>query len=147
METSLTKKLTDHIQKFLALGELPEFVNETVFELEGWVVPKARPRLTKSGHAYLPKNYRDWKDNAINQLAKQICLDEKVITKTVILINFIGSGRANADTDNLQGSILDALVQAEILEDDNRKIVPLCIPIFTERGKKAKRRTIIRLLF
>lgn len=45
-----------------------------IFKLEGRITPKARPRLG-NGRAFLPKNYRDWKD--LDNLAGA-CLDALV---------------------------------------------------------------------
>ena len=89
------------------------------YNLQGSVVPKARPRFSK-GFAYLPERYRTWKTNAIAALIRQRGTTEPM-TRAEVLIELHGSH--NGDLDNLSGSLLDALVQAEILSDDRISVV------------------------
>lgn len=83
------------------------------------VVPKARPRF-KGGRAYLPQNYRDWMNDAVSFLLTQ--------SRPAIPINHpvqvsITLKQPRGDLDNLAGAVLDALVNAAILEDDRCSIV------------------------
>lgn len=93
------------------------------YSLEGAIVPKARPRNSRSGHSYLPKNYREWKSDAIILLTAQhqgAAFDVPV----AVSILLTGKHSQRGDGDNVMGSILDAMVQAEILTDDNLKQLP-----------------------
>ncbi len=47
-----------------------EGISIMIYKLIGKITTKARPRLGK-GRAFLPTNYRDWKDDAIAQLLTQ----------------------------------------------------------------------------
>ena len=85
-----------------------------IYQLTGKITPKARPRLGQ-GRAYLPQNYRDWKDDAIVQLITQ-SLPAQPMTRAEVAI-LIG-GKQTGDLDNIAGAILDALVQAGVLLDD-----------------------------
>lgn len=83
------------------------------------VVPKARPRF-KNGRAYLPQSYRDWMQDAVSELLLQ--------ARPVTPINYpveveIVINTQRGDLDNLAGAVLDALVNASILEDDRCSIV------------------------
>lgn len=89
------------------------------YRLTGKITPKARPRLGR-GRAYLPANYRDWKDDAIAQLLTQSLPLEPIIKAEVSIS--VGGGQ-RGDLDNIAGAILDALVQAGILLDDRISIV------------------------
>ena len=89
------------------------------YQLSGKITPKARPRLGR-GRAYLPENYRNWKDNAIIELLTQV-QPIAPITRAQISIQIFGSMRG--DIDNISGSILDSLVQAGILLDDRLSVV------------------------
>lgn len=84
--------------------------------LEGTIVPKARPREYR-GRFLLPKNYREWKENAIAEL--QIQYQGKPLSGVYVLIQLHGKHNRRGDSDNIAGSILDALVQARILQDDS----------------------------
>lgn len=95
------------------------------------IVPKARPRLG-SGMAYLPERYRDWKKEAELDLRSQVARDFIQFTTASVAIKIIGSVRG--DLDNLAGSVLDALVQADILEDDRISCVP-ALSVIHEPGK------------
>lgn len=83
------------------------------------VIPKARPRF-KNGRAYLPQNYRDWMQDTVSELLLQprpvAPIDYPV--EVEIMIN-----AQRGDLDNLAGAVLDALVNASILEDDRCGIV------------------------
>ena len=92
-----------------------------ILELNGCIVPKARPRVTRSGHAYMPSGYRDWKDNASFDLAQQT--QERALEGVSIDVCLVGKHNRRGDADNVSGAILDALVDANILRDDNMKCV------------------------
>lgn len=89
-----------------------------IFKLEGGIVPKARPRGTAKGHHYLPKDYRQWKNSAIESLRSQFTGDT-IFDPVRVKVLLSGKHNRQGDTDNVIGSILDALVQAKILVDDN----------------------------
>lgn len=91
--------------------------------LVGGIVPKARPRLTHSGRAYLPDAYRQWKAGSIDHLKSQYQGDRLLRVRS-ISIELHGKHSRRGDSDNIAGSILDALVQAEILAGDNLVVVP-----------------------
>lgn len=88
--------------------------------LEGNITPKARPRVSR-GSAYLPKRYREWKEQAISQLISQLPPTHKPLGKCAVAINLYGSLRG--DLDNLAGAILDALVQSGAIKDDRLSVV------------------------
>jgi Holliday junction resolvase RusA-like endonuclease len=90
-----------------------------IYQLTGKIVPKARPRLGQ-GRAYLPQNYRDWKEDAIYQLIAQPRPPTPIERAQVSIA--IG-GKQRGDLDNISGAILDVLVQAGILLDDRLSVV------------------------
>ena len=90
--------------------------------LEGSIVPKARPKLG-NGRGYLPANYRDWKEDAQAQLLSQPRPDTP-LEGVAITITLSGKHSRRSDSDNVGGAILDALVTAGIIRDDNLKCVP-----------------------
>jgi Holliday junction resolvase RusA-like endonuclease len=89
------------------------------YQLTGKITPKARPRLGK-GRAFLPTNYREWKNQAIAQLLTQPRPPDPMIKAEVSIA--IG-GKQRGDLDNIAGAILDALVQSGILLDDRLSVV------------------------
>lgn len=88
--------------------------------LPGAIVPKARPRHNKWG-SYLPANYRDWKDTTVGLIRNKI----QPLTGDNFSVDVVlwGKHSRRGDLDNILGSIMDALVQADILPNDNAKIV------------------------
>ena len=96
---------------------------KTNYLLDGGIVPKARPRGTPTGRHYLPQNYRDWKDAAIWEL-KQQHQGEPIAVPVQIEITLTGKHSRRGDADNIAGAILDAMVQAGILLDDNLTRIP-----------------------
>lgn len=88
--------------------------------------PKARPRVTSRG-TYMPKAYTEWK-KAVGMI---MALRMKPLTGRVqvsmvfhsdhftISVNKTEKERhGRADLDNLIGGVLDALVDAGVIEDD-----------------------------
>jgi Holliday junction resolvase RusA-like endonuclease len=86
------------------------------FFLPGPVVPKARPRVTVNG-TYNPENYSAWKQDAIAYFERQWAREP--LSGVTVSILLKGKHSRRGDLDNIAGAILDALVQAEILKDDN----------------------------
>lgn len=93
-------------------------------ELVGPIVPKARPRVTRRGHAFMPSSYRNWKDGAIIALMQQWGDRGQIAVPVAIAIHLRGKHNRAADADNVGGSLMDALVQAGILASDNLRAVP-----------------------
>lgn len=94
------------------------------FSLSGPVVPKARPRVTRHG-TFMPHRYQPWKALAVEALfdqARAQMLDIP-ITSAAIQITLLGKHPRRGDLDNISGSVLDALVQSGILQNDNLCVV------------------------
>lgn len=84
--------------------------------LSGPVVPKARPRVTANG-TYMPDEYREWKQAAIASFESQY--KGEALSGVVVSILLKGKHSRRGDADNIAGAILDALVQAGVLKNDN----------------------------
>ena len=115
------------------------------FELAGLVVPKARPRVSQ-GIAYLPANYRTWKEGAILELTQQARrqkLREPIPYPVCIDIRYFGHARG--DSDNLAGAILDALTGAGVLADDSVVHVPSLCFVF-KKAPANRAQTVIYLV-
>ena len=93
------------------------------FTLTDTIIPKARPRGLSTGRHYLPDNYRDWKANAIWELRQQHH-GSPIAVPVAIEITLIGKHSRRGDADNIAGAILDAMVQAGIIKDDNLTRIP-----------------------
>lgn len=90
-------------------------------ELTGAIVPKARPRGKKGQQSYSPEDYRKWKAQAIRQLKRQGAPPRMSGVRLDVLLK--GKHSRRGDADNIIGSIMDALVQAQILANDNLSTV------------------------
>jgi Holliday junction resolvase RusA-like endonuclease len=94
------------------------------FTWDGPIVPKARPRVTDNG-TYMPHKYKDWKEAAVSEFrfqALEMRLPEP-ITSCQIAITLKGNHSRRGDLDNVSGSLLDALVKANILSNDNMTVI------------------------
>ena len=111
------------------------------FNLNGPIVPKARPRVTKRG-AHMPENYRDWKEGAIAELSNQY--QGEPLEWAEVTISLSGKHNRQGDADNVAGSVLDALVQSGVLKDDNMKRVP-SLTIALDWQKKVEPRAVVVL--
>lgn len=87
--------------------------------------PKARPRVTRTGHAFMPKDYMAWKDE-IRAFVKQTCqavhFDGPVKCEMVFHrdhIRFVIEKMEDdyqyvrGDIDNLAGGLMDAIQPAK----------------------------------
>lgn len=101
-------------------------------------MPCPRPRMTKTGHTYMPKDYGIWQKNFCTQTTIQIAKYRSFQTidqPVTIDIHFtfqrpkrlehreIPSNEiphaSKPDIDNLIKSVLDGLVNALVIRDDN----------------------------
>lgn len=105
------------------------------------LMAKARPRCGQ-GHAYLPANYREWKNQARDALAAQwVALDLPTLTGPHALeVDCYGPGRH--DPDNLLGAVLDAGLPCKATgwrgcwRDDRVTVFPsVCIRWHKTQGK------------
>jgi Holliday junction resolvase RusA-like endonuclease len=84
--------------------------------LDGPIVPKARARTTRNG-TYHPHNYQRWKKTAIASFRKQ--WTHAPLSGVLVSVVLQGKHSRRGDADNVSGAILDALVQSQVLQDDN----------------------------
>jgi Holliday junction resolvase RusA-like endonuclease len=111
------------------------------YHLDYLLVPKAcpRPRVTKTGHSFMPKEYVAWKKRFIQETAIGLYEHHKNFKPIDVPINIeiqfvfprpqrlqhreVPSTRiphaSKPDIDNLIKSVLDGLVDAQIMTDDN----------------------------
>lgn len=97
--------------------------------LRGETPSKKNSRInTRSGRSFPNKRYVKWHDDAVAQICKQqmtgeilsIGSDEQVRLTVV----FYHGDFKRRDSDNQLSSILDTLVDAGVLVDDNWRIIP-----------------------
>ena len=113
-------------------------------------IPKARPRVTKNG-TFMPRDYTQWKQD-FEKLARQQVGHIPTITHNVELVVTFHpdhlvvelydmadrdrpKGLRKADIDNLVGSVMDALQDARIINDD-RQVVSI-LARFADEGEPA----------
>lgn len=84
---------------------------------------KARPRLTRSGHAYMPQPYKDSQSRMRTQLVEQWS-NEPLEGPVALVIKAKGEGRG--DADNIAGAFMDA-AQGIVFTDDRVSNVPILI--------------------
>lgn len=93
------------------------------FMLEFWIsgraIGKARPRFGKNGAVHTASAYGAWKNDAVVQLLR-LNLPEAPRPARIecFFVNF-----ASSDSDNLTGSVLDALVESGTLAGDSSSFV------------------------
>jgi len=114
------------------------------FEIDGLIKPKVRPRFNGE-KVYLPEDYRRWREIATIEIVRQA--REKGLEfpiKEAIYLGIEYHGHGQGDADNVAGAIMDTLVQARIVENDNLKhIRGLNIEFYEARLKEA--RAIIKI--
>lgn len=105
--------LTLRLMKITLMGETP---------------PKKNSRInTRSGRSFPNPRYVKWHDTVINELNYLLATKkiERFEGKKVrIEITFWHGTLVRRDSDNQLSSILDTLVDAKIIDDDEWKVVP-----------------------
>ena len=91
--------------------------------LQGPIVAKARPRVTRYG-TFIPPKYRQWKLGAIAEFQRQWGNRPTITEPIAIAIHLRGKHYKGSDLDNLAGSIMDALQQAGVIKNDNCGHIP-----------------------
>lgn len=100
------------------------------FTLAGQIVPKARPRcqcVNGYAQATTDEKYKVWKSDAAGTFLRQssdLRLAGPIIETGGIQIELYGKHYRGSDSDNIAGSILDALQDAGVLAKDNLMAVP-----------------------
>ena len=83
---------------------------------------KERPRsFSGQSRPYMSRNYKLWLKDAIAVLGEWWVYPPLARTECVGITLF---GPARGDLDNKAGAVMDALVKAEVLKDDNVNVVP-----------------------
>jgi Holliday junction resolvase RusA-like endonuclease len=113
-----------------------------ILELFGPIVPKARPRFGRNGHAYSAPRYNVWKLGAIGHLRSQWGDRPPIDYPVEVAIVLTGRHQRGGDSDNIAGSLLDAMTQAGVLRSDNLIHVPKLSIEIQHHRKKAPIATI-----
>lgn len=92
--------------------------------LDGETPSKKNSRInTKSGRSFPGKKFSGWHKRAVAELKRQWKGKPPADFPLVVSVCFFHSTRRRRDADNQLSSILDTLVDAGILLDDNSQIV------------------------
>lgn len=100
-----------------------------VFMVSGPPVPCGRPRVTRSGHTFLPKRTRDY-ENRVRCIA-QSTFSEPLKGPVVLHIFFLCHNNMRRDVDNLAKSIMDGINGVAFLDDS--QIVDLRVQKFVSK--------------
>ena len=101
---------------------------------------KARPRLTRSGHAYMPAPYKMAQAEMRRQLRQQ--WQEAPLDGPVRLsMTVFGEGRG--DTDNIAGAFMDS-AQGIVFTDDRVTVIPK-LSIEWTKASKAESKWVIEI--
>lgn len=91
------------------------------FFIEGKIVPKARPRVTSKG-TFMPESYQNWMKGTVWELIsiwREKYQSIKLNFPLTLAIHLEGKHSRQGDLDNIGGAVMDALVKAQILPNDN----------------------------
>jgi Endodeoxyribonuclease RusA len=110
--------------------------------IPGRAIGKARPRFSSQGIVYTSERYRNWKTSTI-VLIKSLNLQPapKPCFIECFFVNFFSS-----DADNVQGAVIDSLVQAEYLENDSCSYVVGCSGLFVKQRKRRNEQKSVGVL-
>ena len=99
--------------------------------------PKPRPRTTKSGHAYMPKDYMKWREDFGILLKSEIARvksQRRMIGPVELYLSFYAHGvriqmvevrsvrrkHVRGDVDNLVGGVMEVLEDIEVVTNDSK---------------------------
>ena len=88
--------------------------------LDLYPYPKQRARVTHKGTFHIHA-YQDWLKEAIFQLRQQ-WKSQPLQSISKLSVQFYGKS-ARSDLDNLVGAVMDALVKAEVIRNDNLTVI------------------------
>lgn len=92
--------------------------------LSGITPSKKNSRInTRSGRSFPSKRFTDWEKTALNELKEQFSGLQVSGYPIPIKMIFFNSDRRRHDLDNQCSSILDTLVKAGVVEDDNQNFI------------------------
>ena len=94
------------------------------FELDGETPAKKNSRITLPNGRTIPsKKFQDWHKASMVQLSLQRKPIKPIDVPVAITLSFYHGDLRRRDSDNGTSSIMDLLVDAKILSDDNWQIV------------------------
>ena len=93
---------------------------------------KARPRMTRSGHTYMPDSYKQAQRIMRTQIEEQWSGEP---LEGPLLLAVLTQGEGRGDSDNIQGAFMDAAVGI-VFKDDRVKIIPTTIFDWSKAPKK-----------
>lgn len=100
--------------------------------LSGKGIGKARPRFSRNGVIHTASRYASWKNDAVLQMmALRLPPAPIPVRVDCTFVNFFSS-----DSDNLLGSVLDALVEGGILQNDSSGYVIGSSGVFVKTRKR-----------
>ena len=102
---------------------------------------KARPRLTKTGHAYMPPAYKNHQRNL--RAAIRCQWGDNPILEEPIMLQLMVYGESRGDVDNIAGAFMDA-AQGIVYIDDNCRIVTR-LDVQWHLSKKSESRWLVRV--
>lgn len=111
-----------------------------ILEVRMPLFSKARPRLTKSGHAYMPQAYKSFQSEMRRQVMLQWDLPP---LEGPIAVHFYLYGEARPDGDNAIGAALDSL-NGLVWTDDRVSVIPT-MSVEWKKAPKAQSRWIIQI--
>lgn len=80
---------------------------------------KARPRMTRSGHCFMPNSYTKWKKDFALRARFQWGSEPAITGPFAIhLVLTTKTGKMRSDIDNAAGSVLDSLQDARLIDND-----------------------------
>lgn len=96
------------------------------FTIIGETPSKKNSRInTSSGRSFPNKNYVRWHSSAITQIRMQDIKPMPIGKRLSLTLTFYHGDMKRRDSDNQCSSILDTLIDAGIIADDNWKIIPI----------------------
>ena len=101
---------------------------------------KARPRLTRNGHAYMPAAYKEAQGKMRRQIKEQ-WTEGPLEGPISLLLRVKGEGRG--DTDNIAGAFMDA-AQGIVFVDDRVNVIPR-LAIEWQKASKADSEWVIEI--
>jgi len=121
-------------------------------QIEGKPYPCPRPRTTKKGHTYMPKDYNEQKKKNIEMMEKRLEIgtwkkeEDRPCKLTVMFIHkrpqrmYSTGGRSpkvtRPDIDNLLKTVMDTIQSAGLIKDDSQIVSVHCIDLYGAKDEK-----------
>lgn len=90
--------------------------------------------ITRTGHRFPQKRFKEWRDSALEQIESQIKIPPKIAHPVNVIVHYWAQNRIRRDTPGIEDALWHVLEKAGIVEDDRWLGAEGCVKVFVNHG-------------